>query len=145
MLLLSRFSRRCAALCDPAKRCRKLRGADRRSAAARLDCLEVASAADGGGANANQLSIGVVGGEIDSTAAAASFGGVSEKTPALYRGEFSRRRRDGKSAQNCIRRSPAARLDCLDVASAADGGGANADQLSIGVVGGEIDSTAAAA
>jgi len=30
-------------------RCRKLRGADHRSPAARLDCIDVASAADGGG------------------------------------------------------------------------------------------------
>ena len=153
-----------------------LRGADHRSPAARLDCLDVASAAGGGGRtptsfrsawlvvestlrwrpcrlavspggrrpwievnlveefetgnrrriavgvdwrrslaanqpdsrklpkersfSANSASIGVVGGGIDSTAAAASFGGVSGKTPALDRGEFSRRRRDEKSTQN---------------------------------------------
>ena len=64
--------------------------------------IESEAAADGGGrrANANQLSIGVVGGGIDSTAASASFGGVSGKTPALVRVEFCRRRRDEKSTQN---------------------------------------------
>ena len=50
--------------------------------------------------SAKSALIGVVGGGTDSTAAAASFGGVSGKTPALDRVEFGRRRRDEKSTQN---------------------------------------------
>ena len=95
VLLLSRFSRRCAHADRPCGSVAELlRDVDRRSAAARLDCLEVAAVNFIGSRGVASTVI------LGSYPTSASFDGVSGNTPALDRGEFNRRGRDEESAQN---------------------------------------------